>query len=303
MLQNPAALRDSLRVARLVREELLAAPLRPPDAAALRRAVTAANAVPPVTEAALRCAASAAAADDAPGDVTRRHLDTLAAACGDARLRAGPGEPFHGQAAPPPARVGVLLDEILETVNAPRVAEAWDPVARAFVLHFLLRLVQPFAAPPAAVGAAAEALLLAAEGFAPDLVRLPPPGVVGEGREGREGRPDPDAFALARLDALVEGLAQTRERVREWESRAVLLGWVEERDSGWNPRQRRLLLWLATPGRSLSFPEYAALHAGRRAPSLRSLQRDWKSLREAGFLEPVDAERWRLSCRPLEYGR
>jgi hypothetical protein len=110
-------------------------------------------------------------------------------------------------------------------------------------------------------------------------------------------RPDPDQFVRARLDRLVERLAETQDLLRTETARAVLASWADDRRAQGsvrrlNERQRRLVRWFAEQPsgdadlapRSLAFSDYVRLHSGRRAPSLRSLQRDWKGLRERGLL-------------------
>jgi hypothetical protein len=288
-------LREPLMAARLVREEIVAMPVRPDDRIGLRRGIAA---VAGEAWAATLVAARLGASPDFT-DVTVEALRAVADAAGGDGWRKAPGTPFHGQAAPPPDRVPRLLDEILETVNAPKAVEGWSPVLRAVAVHFLLRLVQPFEAPGELVGRAAEALVLASDGFDARHMRLPGPRAVGL---AREGRPDPDAFALARVHALVEELGTTRDALRASVARAVLSGWAAERESGLNPRQRSVIEWLRDPGRSLDFGEYTGLHGGRAGPSLRSLQRDWRGLREAGWIVEGDDGRWRLSTAPLEWG-
>ena len=121
------------------------------------------------------------------------------------------------------------------------------------------------------------------------------------------GRVDADAFARARVHRTVERLGESRERVRSVTARGVLLSWVEERAAGLGARQEQLLRYLAEGGgrRTLTFRDYVGLHAGRRAPALRTLQRDWQVLRDDGWLVQVDAtsEVFGLSTGPLEFGR
>ena len=74
------------------------------------------------------------------------------------------------------------------------------------------------------------------------------------------------------------------------------------REAGLNRRQQSVLAWLSRPGRSLAFAEYARFHDGRAGPSLRSLQRDWRGLREAGWIVRGGDRRWQLSTSPLEWG-
>ncbi len=304
MFQDLSALREPLFAARLLREEVLLAPLPPGAAQRFRAWCRSRNAAPPAAGAALD-AAAALAREDGLLTVRRDHLTMLAKAAGGEGLRRGPGDAFQGTPAPPAAGLADLLEELLETVNAPVAIEVWPPPARAFALHFLLRLVQPFAAPAEAVAHAAEALLLGADGFEADRVLIPPPAAGGN---GHARRPDPDAFASTRAHRLVEALAVTREVQREWTARHVLLGWLDERGAGLGARQEQLLRWFAESGpddgdvgRTLRFEDYVGLHAGRRAPSLRSLQRDWKGLRDAGFLVARDGDRFALSTAPLRY--
>ncbi len=288
-------LREPLLAARLLREEILRAPVRADARGPLRELVRAASgdAWP-----AVRRAAELGVGTDV-GVITAGALREIAAAVGPGGRRSGPGEPFHGRPAPAATETERLLGEVLETVNAPRAAEAWSPVVRAFALHFLLRLVQPFAAPPAVVGVAAEALVLAADGFDARVMGLGAAPSVGA---PHEGRPDPDGFALARANALVEGLSSTRDALHEATARAVLAAWSSVREAGLNRRQQSVLEWLSRPGRSLAFSEYVRFHDGRAGPSLRSLQRDWRGLREAGWIVPGGEGRWRLSTAPLEWG-
>jgi len=314
MFEHLSALREPLFAARLLREEVLLAPLAPDAAERFRAWCRARNGRSPASGPALALAVEMAR-DDGLTTVRREHLSRLAEACGGGAggggaLRSGPGDAFQGTPAPPgagPGRAALggeglagLLEELLETVNSPLAVEVWPPPARAFALHFLLRLVQPFAAPAEAVAHAAEALLLAADGFEGDRVLLPPPVAGGD---ERARRPDPDAFASARAHRLVEALAETREVQRERTARQVLLGWLDRREAGLGTRQERLLRWLAEGerGRALRFDDYVGLHAGRRAPSLRSLQRDWKGLRDQGFLVVHEGDRFALSTAPLRY--
>ena len=130
---------------------------------------------------------------------------------------------------------------------------------------------------------AADVFLLAHDGFRADRMLLPPPAV-GTGRP----KPDPAWFVRARTHALVESLEASRHRVRGATARTVLLHWVGSGAARLHRRQAELVAFLASEeGRSLSFREYVRLHAGRRAPSLRTLQRDWQVLRERGLLEDV----------------
>jgi hypothetical protein len=202
----------------------------------------------------------------------------------------------------------LLVDELLDTVNAPVAMESWAPPVRAFALHFFVRLVQPFEAPGIAVGALAEAWMLGADGFAADRCLLPEPGDIVPalahstqpwtpppdhgappvGSSAHTARPDPDGFVRARAHRLVERLAESEERVRLAAARTVAVSWSRDRAARLNVRQEQVVAWLAAGQglRAISFPEYVRLHAGRRAPSLRSLQRDWKALRDGGWLSP-----------------
>ncbi len=297
-------LREPLFAARLLREETLLAPIRPGTRAALGAETLRANhklTAPgaPLSDGVLHATVQQGLAADG-AEISEASLRALAETCGDGARRTGPGVPFHGRAAPTAPRVPHLLAEIVQTVSSPVAIEIWPPPARAFALHFLLRLVQPFACDSVALAMLAEAQLLAADGFPADVFLLPSPAVVGE---PRAGHPDPDALVVARAHALVEGVAATRERVRAETARAVLLAWGRERAAGLNARQERLLAYLASdPGaRRMRFEDYVGLHSGRRSPSLRSLQRDWKGLREAGWLVERDGEA-RLSTAPLERG-
>ena len=288
-------LREPLMAARLVREEILAMPIRPGDRAPLQaRLVEMSGPARPALSLAARIGAAPEFLDVRVDD-----LRAVAAAVGGGGWRTSTGELFHGQVAPPPGRLPGLLDEILETVNGPKAVEGWSPVLRACALHFLLRLVQPFAAPAEVVGCASEALILASDGFDARCMRL---GASGAIAEARNGRPDPDAFALARVHALVDALGETRDLLRDAAARALLVGWAADRDSGLNPRQRSVIEWLQPRGRSLDFGEYTGLHGGRAGPSLRSLQRDWRGLREEGWIVETQDGRWLLSTEPLEWG-
>ncbi|MCG3134156.1 MAG: hypothetical protein HMLKMBBP_01443 [Planctomycetes bacterium] len=198
-------------------------------------------------------------------------------------LRRGIGQPFHGRAAPAAAGVADLLDELLDTMNAPAAVESWPAPVRAAAFHFFLRLVQPWDADAAAP--LAEAWALAADGFDGRAMLLPP----AEPADPGTGKPDPDTFVRDRVHALVESLAATEELLRAECARTVLREDCAERASGLNARQRALVRWLSGPeSRPLAFADYVRIHAGRRAPSLRSLQRDWKGLREGGWIEESD---------------
>ena len=295
MLSSIEPLREPLLVARLLREDILSTPVRPDLRDGVRRRLASS------AGAAWSALGAAAELGSAAGFemVERRALERIAAAAGGTGLRVGPGVPFHGQVAPPAQRAPGLLAEVLEDVNGPKALESWSPVVRAFALHFLLRLVQPFDGDPAIVGCAAEALVLASDGFDARLMRLAPPERVGG---PRDGRPDPDAFALERAHGLVEALGETRVALRDASARGVIAGWSVERASGLNARERSVVEWLLDPERSLDFHEYARLHAGRSAPSLRSLQRDWRALREGGWIVEGSDGRWRLAPDALDWG-
>ncbi len=296
MFDDLSDLRETLYAARLLREQILVFPVRPDDRARLSAEFLAENGRGRGGPAALELAAR-----PLPPSITREHLASLASACGGRGPRRGPGDAFQGRAAPPPSGVDALVSELLETVNSPVAVESWPPAVRAFALHFFLRLVQPFEAPGAVVGALAEAWLLAADGIAPQRFLLPEASVGGE---APSPRPDPEAFVRDRAHRLVERLSESEERVRAAVARAVVRGWAEEPAARLNSRQERLLLWLCAGDgtRTMGFAEYVRLHAGRRAPSLRSLQRDWKGLREAGWLEDLGDGRFRLRTRGLEFG-
>jgi hypothetical protein len=281
MLEDLSDLRESLFAVRLLREQALVQPLRPDAAARLRREFLSANARG-VVEQAVR-EATAIGRTPGFGRIDEALLRRLAAAAGGSSPRTGPGVPFQGRTAPPAARIPGLLAELLETLQSPVAVETWPAPVRAFAAHFLVRLVQPFEAPAAALGFAVEAAILAADGLAADRVLLAEPEV---GADVPSSRPDPDQFVRARVHRLVERLSETHERLRVETACAALLGWADDRSSGLNVRERRLLRWIAEGAgtRSMEFRDYVRLHAGRRAPSLRSLQRDWKHLRDAGLL-------------------
>ncbi len=290
-------LRESLIAARLLREEVLLAPVPPGDRALQRTAILGENGAPPADGRALSEAARLVEEASGPA-VGREALDAIAAACGSAGPRRGPGEPFQGRPAPAPREVSGLFDELLETIDAPLAIEGWPPPIRAFALHFLLRLVQPYDAPPVAVAFAAEAFLLSTDGFAADRMLLPSPDVGAAGR-----RPDPDAFVRARTEELAGRVGESLGRLRGASARGVLLAWLETRGTGLGTRQKHLLRHLAAEGgtRRLTFAEYVSLHAGRGAPSLRSLQRDWQGLRDRGLLA-AEGERHRLDTAPFAFG-
>src|SRR6185436_16196035 len=58
-------------------------------------------------------------------------------------------------------------------------------------------------------------------------------------------KPDPDAFARERTHRFVERLGESRDRVRDAAARSLVAAWTERREARLNPRQRRLLRWLA----------------------------------------------------------
>ena len=88
------------------------------------------------------------------------------------------------------------------------------------------------------------------------------------------------------VDAVGDNLLAEFPSVVDATACAVMRAWAGSRESGLNPRQQRFLEYLADGGggRDLSFRDYVRLHAGRRAPSLRTLQRDWQLLRERGLV-------------------
>jgi hypothetical protein len=281
MLDDLSDLRETLFAIRLLREQALDVPLRPDAAKRLRHDLLEANAGKLGT-AGVRAAIEAGRRPGF-GRIDATLLASLAAACGDDRPRTGSGVPFQGRAAPAPARTSDLVAEMFETLNSPVAAETWPAPVRATAAHFLVRLVQPYEAPAAALGFAIEVAVLAADGLAADRVLVAEPEV---GADTASARPDPDAFVRARLHRLVERLSETHDRLRLETARAVLLSWADERGTRLNVRQRRLLRWLAEGAgeRTMEFRDYVRLHAGRRAPSLRSLQRDWKNLRDSGLV-------------------
>lgn len=323
MFESLDDVRESLLAARFLREEVLAIPVRPDGAARLRAEFLRENAG---ARQGAMLAAVAAGEDPGFGRVTEEHLRGWAVHLGQQGFRRSAGTPFQGRAAPPPAAVEDLLAEILETVNSPLARETWPVPFRAFALHFLLRLVQPFEPPaplnpggsprldpgtvpaepwPAALAATAEAAILASDGFSAARMLLPEPEV---GVDAQGPRPDPEAFARTRLHRLVERIADSAARVRAECGRGVLLGWVEERAARLNARQERLLLYLAdvpqgAPPRRIAFQDYVRLHAGRRAPSLRSMQRDWQGLRDGGWLLVGGDGRFSLDPEALAFGR
>lgn len=291
-------LRDSLLAARFLREEILGQAVAPEAASRLRARFLAAN-TPPGGGRAIEAALVAA---QRPGFslVGRDMLTALAAAAGSAELRTHPGAAFHGKPAPPPAGIPQLLGELIETVNAPVAVESWPAPVRAFGLHFLLRLVQPFQAPPELVAFAAEALVLGADGFSADHLLLAEPSV---GAGPGAAKPDPDAFARERMHRFVERLGDSRDLVRDAAARSLLAAWAERKEARLNPRQRRLVKWLAEREGppAIVFQDYVDLHAGRRAPSVRSLQRDFQQLRERRLLR-AEGDGFLLDTTPLAFG-
>jgi len=283
-LGDLSPLRETLFAMRLLREEILDAPVSPAERRARSEEFLRENAAGLASPAGL--VAAVAARETGSGEITETLLGDLARACGSGNPRSGPGEAFHGNPAPSPSRVPGLTRELLETINGPVAMETWAPAVRAFALHFLLRLVQPFDAAPDAMAFLAEAHLLGLDGFRADRMLLVPLGV-GAGRE--HASPDPAGFVAARAHALVDRLGQTRERVRRATARSVALACVAGPGAGLNARQRRVVEFLAEEeGRALAFRAYVRLCAGRKAPSLRSLQRDWQGLREGGWIEDRD---------------
>ena len=308
MFDDLGPLREPLFAARILREEVLLAPLPPDRRSRLHERVLPRNAEDEAEAQALALAARIGVGSDAADGlvVTEAQLASLARELGPRRTvrpRTGPGTGFHGTPAPPAEAVPALMDELLETVNGPVALEVWPAAARAFALHFLLLLVQPFDVPAAPLARAGEALLLAADGFAADRFVLPGRHVAAP---ERRGRPEPDVFALGRAHRLVESVAETREAVRRETALAVLARWAKQRGAGLNARQEGLLAWLIVADEpfevphGVAFADYVELHAGRRAPSLRSLQRDWRGLLDAGWLRP-EGDRFVLSQAPLAY--
>ena len=298
MFERLPDLREPLLTARLLREEILSQPVLPDAAARLRETFLAENAARS-GRAALEVALEHGRR---PGFavIERESIVSVARAAGGGELRTHPGAAFHGKSAPVPSRVPELFDELLETVNSPTAMESWSAVVRAFAVHFLLRLVQPFQASAAAVACAAESMVLTADGFAADHMLL---AEADTGVAGSHARPDPDAFALERAHRLVERLGRSRDLVRDAGARSMLAAWAERRGARLNPRERRLVRWLAEKDGAprIEFREYVALHAGRRAPSVRSLQRDFQRLRERGLLR-ADGDAFVLDPRPLAFG-
>lgn len=297
MLGDLSDLHETLFAMRLLREEILDAPVTRADGAGLSERILSANGrqVPTGStptagsgpgrgsgEGVVGVAIGLARDLEGPA-VAAETLSALAAACGDAAPRRGPGLPVHGTPAPSAARSPALFAELLETINGPVAVEVWPPPVRAFALHFLLRLVQPFSAPPGAVAFLAEALLLAADGFAPDRMLL---AAAPNGVGGTRALPDPAGFVRARAHAFVEALGRTRDLVRGATARGIALASLDHRSERLNPRQRRIVEFLAeAEERSLPFRAYVRWNAGRRAPSLRTLQRDWQQLREGGWID------------------
>ncbi len=298
MFKSLPDLRDALLAARLVREEILGQPVLPESAARLRESFLRDNSPP----GARRAVEAAVERGRRPGFgiIDANNLAALAEALGSPDVRTHGGVPFHGKPAPSPARVPELVEELLDTVNAPTAIESWPAPVRAFGVHFLLRLVQPYQAPPDLVGYAAEAMLLAADGFAADHVLLAEPEV---GAGAGTTKPDPDAFARERLDRLLERCGAARDRVRGAAARSLLAAWAGRRDARLNPRERRLVKWLAERDGEprVTFQDHVDLHAGRRAPSVRSLQRDFQRLRARGLLRP-DGDGFLLDTRPVVFG-
>jgi len=143
-------------------------------------------------------------------------------------------------------------------------------------------------------------MLLAADGFTADHMLLAEADV---GASAGVARPDPDAFVRDRMHRFVERLGESRDRVRDAAARSLVFAWVERREAHVNPRQRRLLKWLAQRDGDprITFQDYVDLHAGRRAPSVRSLQRDFQQLRERGLLR-VAGDGFLLDTRLLTFG-
>jgi hypothetical protein len=278
-----------------LREEILDAPVTPRQRAALAADMVAANADGDA-EGLEREVADGLSDPGAP--LTRPGLEALAARAGASGLRRRRGVPFLGADAPAPNVVPELLDELVETIDSARAAETWAPVVRAYAAGFLLRLVQPFEGDAERVAFRVEVRLLAADGMRADrmLLRSPSPDAAprsaAPAATSASPRPDPDAELRVRVDGLVEALGETRRRVRESTARAVLLSFVDRRDAQLNDRQRRLLRHLADEGGAdrLTFQQYVRLHAGRRAPSLRSLQRDWQGLRDRSLIGTGDGD-------------
>lgn len=297
MFQRLDELRDSLFAARMLREEILGQAVAPDAAARLRTAFLRENSAPGAGAA---LAVAIARGRTANLVVGKDVLTEIAAVVGSGDARTHAGATFHGKPAPAPSQVPGLFDELLETVNSPVAVESWPAPVRAFGLHFLLRLVQPFQGQPDVLGHAAEALVLCADGFAADHVLLAEREV---GAAPHATKPDPDAFARERMHRFVERLGETRDRVCDAASRSMLAAWVERREARVNPRQRRLLRWLAerdgTP--HIAFQDYVDLHAGRRAPSVRTLQRDFQQLRSRRLLRTVGDE-FVLDFSPITFG-
>jgi hypothetical protein len=292
-------LRESLYAARLLREEILDAPVPPASRPSLAADIVVDNSAQPGIRSAVD-EVLAGGVRPGSGSVGRDLLARFALACGGRGLRRGAGEIFMGQSAPPHEQVQSLLEELLETIEGGVAVEVWPPPVRAFALGFLLRLVQPFAGPPEAIAHAAELHLLSADGFRPDRMLLPE---AGDAALSAMTRPDPDAYVRRRVHRLVERLGETRSRLRAVTAGAVLRAWLSERRIGLNQRQRGVVLQLiaAGAGASLGFRDYIGLHSGRRAPSLRSLQRDWKGLRDLGLLRISD-DRARLDLDAVSFG-
>jgi len=298
MFGDLSDLRDSLLVARLLREEILAAAVAPDAAVRLRKEFLAENAAHASRGAVEKALALGRRRDFST--IERSALSEIAAAAGSGERRKHAGAPFQGKSAPTPSRIDELFDELLDTINSPLAIETWPPPVRAFGLHFLLRLVQPFQAPADVVGHAAELMVLAADGFVADHMPL---AEVGVGASPDAGKPDPDAFARERMHRLVERVGEGRDRVRDAAARSLVAAWADRRDAGLNPRQRRLVKWLAEKDGAprVAFQDYVDLHAGRRAPSLRSLQRDFQQLRARKLLR-VEGDAFALDLRSMTFG-
>jgi hypothetical protein len=298
MFDDLSAYRESLLALRLVREEILATAVLPSHAERLRSEFLADN----VSAEGEKAVVIATARGRNPGFtvVGREDIEAVALAAGSASLRTHSGVAFRGRPAPPTRGLSDLVVELLDTVNSPTAVESWPVPVRAVTLHFLLRLVQPYEAPAGLVAFAAEAMVLASDGFSADRVLLAEEGI---GSEPGAGKPDPDAFARARIDRMLERVGEARDRVRDAATRSLLAAWAERRESRLNRRETHLVRHLAEgdPLRRFTFQDYVDLHAGRRAPSLRSLQRDFQRLRQRGLLRR-DGDAWTLEPGPLAFG-
>src|SRR5215831_15465525 len=131
MFDDLSDLRDSLLVARLLREEILAAPALPEASARLREEFLAANSSTHGSRRAVEAATSRGRARDF-SLVDEDALTELAAAAGSGERRTHAGAPFHGKAAPAPSRIPELTAELIETINSPVAIETWSPPVRAF---------------------------------------------------------------------------------------------------------------------------------------------------------------------------